>query len=68
MKANGQCKFFIGAMLGYLWCAWCMIDYLSKPYSFLAKFLIGLYSVLAIALIDQAIERRRTKRGGNYGN
>jgi hypothetical protein len=68
MRANGQCKFVMGAMLGFLWCAWAMVDMEAKPYNFLAKFIIGLWSILGLALIDQAIERRRTKTGGSYGS
>lgn len=62
MKINGQCKFVMGACLGYLWCAWCMIDYPAKPYNMLAKFFIGLWTILGLALIDQTIELRREKR------
>ena len=64
MSANGQCKFVMGAMLGFIWCVWTMED-LQHPYRFLAKFFIGLYAILGLALIDQAIENRRTKAEGS---
>lgn len=65
MSACGQCKFVMGAMLGFLWCAWSMVDIEAKPYNFIAKFFIGLWAILGIALIDQAIERRRANRRRN---
>jgi cytosine/uracil/thiamine/allantoin permease len=61
MRANGQCKFVMGAMLGFLWCAWAMVDLETKPYNFLAKFVIGLWAILGIALIDQWIENKWPK-------
>lgn len=61
MIINGQCKFVMGAMLGFIWCVWTVED-LQHPYRFIAKFFLSLYGVLIIALIDQGIENRRARR------
>ena len=62
MNANGQCKFVMGAMLGFIWCVWSVYDIAAKPYNFIAKFGIGMVAIFVLALIDQAIENRRERR------